>query len=124
MNVPVVYVLLFVTGEAAVQNLTLTSLNNSKVKATWDVNPNLFELYNFNVTYFIKPEQQQISMVTVDTNYQINDLIPGETYTVRVTAQYSETTGNRIFPADPIEGTVTLKPIGMYVSFITCDTVV
>jgi len=122
MNVPVVNVLLFVTVEAAVQNLKLTSLNNSEVKATWDVNHNLFELYNFNVTYFIKSEQQQISMVTVNTSYQISDLIPGETYTVRVTAQYSETTGSRIFPADSTEGTVILKPIGMLpLQYVTLD---
>jgi len=57
---------LLLTGEAAVQNLKLTSLNNSEAKATWDVNPNLFELYNFAITYFIKLEQQQISMVTVN----------------------------------------------------------
>ena len=104
------------------QNLKLTSLNNSEVKATWDVNPNLFELYNFNVTYFIKPEQQQISMVTVNTSYQISDLIPGETYTVHATAQYIETTGNRIFPADSVNETVTLKPIGMLpLQYVTLD---
>ena len=105
-------VLLFVTGEAAAQNLTLMPLNNSEVMATWDVNPDFFELSFFNVTYFIKSEQQETQMVTKNT-YQISDLIPGETYTVRVTAVYSETTGSRVFPADTTEGTVTLEKIGM-----------
>ena len=104
--------LLFVTVEAAAQNLNLTRLNNSEVIATWDVNPDLFELSFFNVTYFIKPEQQETQQVTVNT-YQISDLIPGETYTVHVTAYYSETTGNRVFPSDTTEGTVTLDKIGM-----------
>ena len=98
--------------EAAVQNLNLTRLNNSEVIATWDVNPDLFELSFFNVTYFIKPEQQETQKVTGDA-YQISDLIPGETYTVRVTAYYSETTGSRVLPADTTEGTVTLDKIGM-----------
>ena len=109
--------LLFVTVEAAAQNLNLTRLNNSEVIATWDVNPDLFELSFFNVTYFIKPEQQEIPIVTVDTTtYQISDLIPGETYTVRVTTFYSEITSNRVFPADTTEGTVTLDKIGTYVT--------
>ena len=106
-------VLLFVTVEAAAQNLNLTRLNNSEVIATWDVNPDLFELSFFNVTYFIKPEQKEIPIVTVDTTIQISDLIPGETYAVCVTAYYSETTGSRVFPADTTEGTVTLDKIGM-----------
>ena len=106
-------VLLFVTVEAAAQNLNLTRLNNSEVIATWDVNPDYFELSFFNVTYFIKPERQEIPIVTVDTTNQISDLIPGETYTVRVTAYYSETTGSRVFPANTTEGTVTLDKIGM-----------
>ena len=107
-------VLLFVTVEAAAQNLNLTGLNNSEVIATWDVNPDLFELSFFNVIYFIKPEQQEIPLVTVDTTtYQISDLIPGETYTVRVIAYYSETTGSRVFPANTTEETVTLDKIGM-----------
>ena len=105
-------VLLFVTVEAAAQNLTLTRLNNSEVMATWDVNPDFFELSFFNISYFIKPEQQEPQMVTVNT-YQISDLIPGETYTVQVTAYYSETTGSAVFPADTTEGTVTLDKIGM-----------
>ena len=105
-------VLLFVTVEAAVQNLTLMPLNNSEVMAMWDVNPDFFELNSFNVTYFVKPEQQQSQMVTTN-NYQLSDLIPGETYTVRVTAYYSETTGSRVFPAISTEGTVTLDKIGM-----------
>ena len=108
----VVNVLLFVTVEAAAQNLTLTPLNNSEVMATWNVNPDFFELSFFNVTYFIKPELQEIKMVT-DNAAQISDLIPGETYTVRVTAVYSETTSSKVFPADTTEGTVTLEKIGM-----------
>ena len=105
-------VLLFVTVEAAAQNLTLMPLNNSEVMAAWDVNPDFFELSFFNVTYFIKPEQQVIR-ITTRNNYQISDLMPGETYTVHVTAVYSETTGSRVFPADSTEGTVTLEKIGM-----------
>ena len=113
-------VLLFVTVEAAAQNLTLTRLNNSEVMATWDVNPDFFELSFFNVTYFIKPEQQEIPIVSVDTTaYQISDLIPGETYTVQVTAYYSETTGSVVFPADTTEGSVTLDKIGLYVTNIS-----
>ena len=104
--------LLFVTGEAAAQSLTLTPLNNSEIMATWNVNPDFFELSFFNVTYFTKPEQQEMKMVTGNT-YQISDLIPGETYTIRVTAVYSETTGSREFPAYATEGTVTLEKIGM-----------
>ena len=104
-------VLLFVTVEAAVHNLTLTPLNNSEVMATWDINPDLFELSFVNITYFTKPEQQQSRLVTVNI-YQISGLIPGETYTVRVTAYYSETTGSRVFPAVSIEGTITLDKIG------------
>ena len=103
--------LLFVTVEAAVHNLILMSLNNSEVMATWNVNPDRFEFSFFNITYFIKPEQQQSRLVTVNS-YQISDLIPGETYTVRVTAYYSETTGSRVFPAVPTEGTTTLDKIG------------
>ena len=105
-------VLLFVTVEAAAQNLTLTPVNNSEVMATWDVNPDFFELNFLIVTYFIKPEQQETEIVTGNT-YQISDLIPGETYTVRVTAYYSGTTGNRIIPADTTIGTVTLEKIGV-----------
>ena len=105
-------VLLFVTVEAAAQNLTLTILSNSEVNATWDLNPNLFELDKFIVTYFIKPEQQEISSVTTTFLHIIN-LIPGETYTVRVTAQYNKTTGSSVFPAGPTEETITLDKIGM-----------
>ena len=104
--------LLFVTVEAAVQNLAPVPLNNSEVFVTWNVDPNLFELRYYNVTYFIKPEQQEIQIVNVDS-YQLSDLIPGETYTVRVTAYYSETTGSRVFPAVSTEETVTLDKIGM-----------
>ena len=104
--------MLFVTVEAAAQNLTLMPLSNSKVMATWDVNPDLFELYNFIIAYFIKTEQQETQIVTVNS-YQISDLIPGETYTVHVTAYYSETTGSRVFQADSTEGKVTLNKIGM-----------
>ena len=104
--------LLFVTVEAAVQNLTLMPLSNSEVNAIWDVDPDLFELSFFNVIYFIKPEQQEAQNITVN-NHQISDLIPGETYTVRVTAYYSETTGSRVFPALSTEGIVTLDKIGM-----------
>ena len=104
--------LLFVTVDAAVQNLTLMNISNSEVNATWDVDPDLFELIFFNVIYFIKPEQQEAKNVTVN-NYQISDLIPGENYTVRVTAYYSETTGSRVFPALSTEGIVTLDKIGM-----------
>ena len=105
-------VLLFVTVEAAVENLNLIMLNNSEVIATWDVNPDFFELSSFNIMYFIKPEQQEMQNVIVNT-YQISDLIPGETYTVRVTAYYRETTGSRVFPAEPTEGTVMLDKAGM-----------
>ena len=105
-------VMLFVTVEAAVHNLTLMPLNNSEVMATWDINPDLFEIYNFIVTHYIKPEQQETQNVT-NNNYQISDLIPGETYTVRVTAYYSETTGSNVFPAVPTEGRFTLDKIGM-----------
>ena len=104
--------LLFVTVEAAAHNLTLIPLSNSEVIATWDVNPDLFELNNFIVTYFIKPEQQEISNVTT-TYFQISDLIPGETYIVCVTAQYRETTGSSVIPADPTEESITLEKIGM-----------
>ena len=104
--------LLFVTVEAAVYNLTLMPLSNSEVMATWDVNPDLFELYNFIIVYFIKTEQQETQIVTVNS-YHISDLIPGETYTVRVTAYYSETTGSRVFTADSTEVKVTLDKIGM-----------
>ena len=57
--------LLFVTVEAAVQNLSLAPLNNSEVIATWDVNPDLFELSFFNATYF--HEQREISTVTINS---------------------------------------------------------
>ena len=107
-------VLLFVTVEAAVQNLTLMPLNNSEVLVTWDVDPDLFELSNYIVTYFIKPEQQEAQNVTVNS-YQLSDLIPGETYTVRVTAYYIEATGSRVFPALSTEGIVTLDKIGTYI---------
>ena len=110
-------VLLFVTVEAAVQNLTLMLLNNSEVLVTWDVDPDLFELSNYIVTYFIKPEQQEAQNVTVNS-YQISDLIPGETYTVHVTAYYSEASGSRVFPALITEGTVTLDKIGTYIHAI------
>ena len=40
-------------------------------------------------------------------------VIPGETYTVRVTAQYSETTDSRTYSAGSTEGTFTLRLIGM-----------
>ena len=105
--------LLFVTVEAAVHNLTLMHLNNSEVMAIWDVNPDLFELSFFNVTYFIKPEQQQQSQTVTVNRYQISDLIPGETYTVRVTAFYSVTNDGRVFPAVSTEGIITLEKIGM-----------
>ena len=111
-------VLLFVTVEAAAQNLTLTNLSNSEVMATWDVNPDFFELSFFNVSYFIKPEQQEVPLVTVNTTtYQISDLIPGETYTVQVTAYYSETTGSAVFPAVATNETVTLDKIGALSQF-------
>ena len=51
-------------------------------------------------------------MVTVNS-YQISDLIPGETYTVHVTAYYSVTTDSRVFPAVSTERTVSLETIGM-----------
>ena len=92
-------------------------LNNSEVLVTWDVDPDLFELRYYNVTYFIKPEQQEIQIVNVDS-YQLSDLIPGETYTVRVTAYYSETTGSRVSPAISTEGTVTLDKIGMLRTYL------
>ena len=104
--------LLFVTVEAAVQNLTLMPLNNSEVFVTWDVDPDLFELSFFSIEYFLKSELQKAANVT-DRSYQLSDLIPGETYTVYVTAYYSEATGSRVFPAESTEGTVTLDKIGM-----------
>ena len=104
--VSVANVLLFVTVEAAVQNLTLTTLNNSEVLTTWNV-ADLFELSFFNVSYFIKSELQGTKEVTVNT-YQISDLIPGETYTVAVTAYY-----NKVFPSATIEKAVMLARIGI-----------
>ena len=111
--VSVANVLLFVTVEAAVQNLILMPLNNSEVLVTWDVDPDLFELGFYNVEYFLKSELQKAANVTDRNYYQISDLIPGETYTVHVTAYYSETTGSRLSPAVSTEGTVTLDKIGM-----------
>ena len=105
-------VLLFVAVEAAVQSLTLMPLNNSEAMATWNVDPDFFELTSINILYFIKPEQQEAQNITVNS-YQISDLIPGETYTVSVTAYYSETTGGRVFTADSTEGNITLDKIGM-----------
>ena len=99
-------VFMFITVEAAVQNLTLTTLNNSEVLATWDV-VDLFELSFFNVSYFIKSELQGTKEVTVNT-YQISNLIPGETYTVAVTAYY-----NKEFPSTTIEKAVMLARIGI-----------
>ena len=110
--------LLFVTVEAAVQNLTLMPLNNSEVLATWNVDPDLFELSFFNVEYFLKSELQKAANVTDRRSYQLSDLIPGETYTVYVTAYYSETTGSRVFPAVSTEGAVTLDKIGMLLNEI------
>ena len=104
--------LLFVTVEAAAKNLTLIPLSKSEVNVTWDVNLDLFELDKIIVTYFIKPEQQEISYVTT-TYLHIIDLIPGETYTIRVTAQYNIRNGSSVFLADPIEETITLDKIGM-----------
>ena len=49
---------------------------------------------------------------------QISDLIPGETYTVRVTPYYSETAGSGVFPAESTEGTATLDRIGTYVMYL------
>ena len=103
---------LFVTVEAAVQNLILMPLNNSEVMVTWDVDPDLFELSFFNLTYFVNPEQQEVQIVNV-SSYQISDLIPGETYTVHVTAYFSETTGGRVFLADSTKGIATLDKISM-----------
>ena len=104
--------LLFVTVEAAVQNLTLMPLNNSEILATWDVDPDLFELSFFSVEYSLKSELQEAANVT-DRSYQLSDLIPGETYTVYVTAYYSETTSSRVSPAVSIKGNATLDKIGM-----------
>ena len=104
--------LLFVTAEAAVQNLTLMPLNNSEVRATWNVDPDLFELSFFNVEYFLKSELQKATNIT-DRSYQLSDLIPGETYTVHVTAYYNETTGSRVSPAVSTERNITLDKIGM-----------
>ena len=101
--------------EAAVQNLKLVKLSNSEVIAMWDINPALFELRNFVVTYFVKHKEKEIISVTIDTTtYQINNLIPGQTYTVRVTAQYTGTTDSKILPVTSIEESVTLDPIGMH----------
>ena len=107
-------VLLFVTVETAVQNLTLMPLNSSEVLVTWDIDPDLFELRFFNVEYFLKSELQEAANVT-DRSYQLSDLIPGETYTVYVTAYYSETTSSRVSPAvsRSTEETMTLDKIGM-----------
>ena len=111
--VSVANVLLFVTVEAAVQNLILMPLNNTEVLVTWDVDPDLFELGFYNVEYFLKSELQKAANITDRNYYQLSDLIPGETYIVHVTAYYSETTGSRVFPAVFTEGTVTLDKIGM-----------
>ena len=103
--------------EAAVQNVNLVKLNNSEVMATWNINPALFELKNFIVTYFLKHEE--IATVTTDaTAYQISDLIPGQTYTVFIIAQYAGTADNKILPAVSTEGIVTLDPIGTYIPYV------
>jgi len=97
--------------EAAVQDLIVTPLNNSEVNVTWMV-PEYFELKDFVVKYFFKPEQNKT--VTVDRPpYQINDLIPGQTYTVRVTSRYFSGVNNMVVEADTTEDTVTLNKIGM-----------
>ena len=107
----------YVIVEAAVQNLDLVKLNNSEVMATWDINPALFELKNFIVTYFLEHEEKEIATITIDaTAYQISDLIPGWTYAVCVTAQYAGTANNKILPAVSTEGIVTLDPIGTYIN--------
>jgi len=97
--------------EAAVQDLVVTTLNNSEVTVTWMV-PEYFELQDFVVMYFFKPEQRK--MITVDRPpYQISDLIPGQTYTVRVTSRFFNTGKNMVIEADTTEDRVKIDQIGM-----------
>ena len=96
--------------EAAVQGLNVTAYNNSEVAVTWMV-PEYFELNDFLVMYFFKPGQAEMATVSRPP-YQLSDLIPGETYTVRVTSRYLNVSDS-IVEADTTEDTVTLKGIGM-----------
>jgi len=99
--------------EAAVKGLNVTALNNSEVNVTWEV-PEFPELQDFVVRYIGKPEQKE--PVVVDRSpYQISDLIPGESYTVQVTARYSRAPlGGEPVEADYTENKVILEKIGMY----------
>jgi len=99
--------------EAAVQGLVVTAYNNSEVTVTWMV-PEYFELKDFVVTYFFKPEQEKM-MIVDRPPYQISDLIPGQTYTVRVTSRYLSAIDNIVVEADTTEDTVTLEKLGTYV---------
>jgi len=99
--------------EAAVQGLVVTAYNNSEVTVTWMV-PEYFELKDFVVTYFFKPEQEEM-MIVDRPPYQISDLIPGQTYTVMVTSRYLNAVDNIVVEADTTEDTVTLEKISMYI---------
>jgi len=104
--------------EAAVQDLVVTPLNNSEVNVTW-MAPEYFELKDFVVKYFFKSDQNKT--VTVDRPpYQVNDLIPGQTYTVRVTSRYFSSVNNMVVEADATEDTVILDKIGVYVNTVLC----
>ena len=103
--------------EAAVKDLNVTALNNSEVFVTWEV-PEFPELQDFVVRYIGKPEQKEPVVVDRPPS-QISDLIPGETYTVQVTARYRRAPpGNELVEADATEDKVTLNPIGKYVWYL------
>ena len=99
--------------EAAVQGLVVTAYNNSEATVTWML-PEYFELKDFVIKYFFKPEHEE--MIIVDRPpYQISDLISGQTYTVRVTSRYLNAADNIVVEADTTEDTVTLEKISMYI---------
>ncbi|XP_065904641.1 uncharacterized protein [Dysidea avara] len=95
--------------EAAVQGLNVTAYNNSEVTVTWMV-PEYSELQDFVIMYFFKPEQAEMTIVDRPP-YQLSDLIPGETYTVRVTSRYFNYINNIIAEADASEETITIDEI-------------
>jgi len=97
--------------EAAVQGLVVTAYNNSEVAVTWMM-PDYFELKDFMVEYFFKPEQEEILIVDRPP-YQISDLIPGQTYTVIVTSRYFDSVNNMVVEGDATEDTVKIDKIGM-----------
>ena len=102
--------------EAAVQGLDVTAYNNSEVTVTWMI-PEYFELQDFVVMYFFKPEQAAMTIVDRPP-HQLSDLIAGETYTVKVTSRYLNGVSDMTVKADTTEDTVTLKEIGMYFTLL------